>query len=183
MTVAVLCAAAIVALAIVWATWSITAALAAHAAPAAGPKGGLDAELLALFAPGMAAVAADPQALLVWQPIAAAARSLAPQDFAALDRVYGKRFPFSDDDVQAGHARWTSDWLAWEQSHDTTFKLKAALAERDARLPGAGPVERAHADAVEREKLELYQRRYAEYVRVSKALQALRGSRPGGLVD
>jgi hypothetical protein len=32
---------------------------------------------------------------------------------------------------------------------------------------------RARLDAVEREKLELYQRRYEEYVRVSKALQSL----------
>ena len=32
---------------------------------------------------------------------------------------------------------------------------------------------RARLDAIEQEKLELYQRRYAEYVRVAKALQAL----------
>jgi hypothetical protein len=32
---------------------------------------------------------------------------------------------------------------------------------------------RARLDAVEQEKLEIYQRRYAEYVRVAKALQAL----------
>ena len=32
---------------------------------------------------------------------------------------------------------------------------------------------RARLDAVEREKLDRYQRRYAEYVRVAKALQAL----------
>jgi hypothetical protein len=34
---------------------------------------------------------------------------------------------------------------------------------------------RARLDAVEREKLETYQRRYEEYVRVAKALQALSG--------
>ena len=32
---------------------------------------------------------------------------------------------------------------------------------------------RARLDAVEREKLDLYQRRYTDYVRVAKALQAL----------
>jgi hypothetical protein len=32
---------------------------------------------------------------------------------------------------------------------------------------------RARLDAVESEKLDLYQRRYADYVRVAKALQAL----------
>jgi hypothetical protein len=32
---------------------------------------------------------------------------------------------------------------------------------------------RARVEAVEREKLDIYQRRYEEYVRVSKALQTL----------
>jgi hypothetical protein len=32
---------------------------------------------------------------------------------------------------------------------------------------------RAKVDAIEREKLDAYQRRYEEYVRVAKALQAL----------
>jgi hypothetical protein len=32
---------------------------------------------------------------------------------------------------------------------------------------------RAKLDAVEREKLDSYQRRYEEYVRIAKALQAL----------
>jgi hypothetical protein len=38
---------------------------------------------------------------------------------------------------------------------------------------GAAGIGRARLDAIEREKLDLYQRRYAEYVRTAKALQTL----------
>ena len=42
------------------------------------------------------------------------------------------------------------------------------------RKPGAdATVGRARAEALEREKLALYQRRYEEYTRVAKALQTL----------
>jgi hypothetical protein len=37
----------------------------------------------------------------------------------------------------------------------------------------SSPLGRARLDAVEREKLERYQRRYEEYTRTSKGLQAL----------
>ena len=119
--------------------------------------------LLAMFAPGVEAVHRDPRALLVWEPLARQARALAPGDMASLDAVSGGRFPFSQAAIQAAHAQWTADWLAWEAMHDAEYKMKASDAGGD----------RPRADAIEREKLDRYQRRYHEYVTVSKALQTL----------
>jgi hypothetical protein len=132
-------------------------------------------QVLALFVPGVAAAAEDPRALLVWLPLASTARALFPDDFAAIDRAAGGRFPFSREHVEAAHARWSAEWLMWEASHDTEYKLKAAAAEEDLRASPGSPVLRARLDSVEREKLERYQRRYEEYTRVSKALKNLGG--------
>jgi hypothetical protein len=118
--------------------------------------------LAALFAPAIERAHQDPRVLLTWQPLAKTLRGRFPVEFAALDA--GSTFPFSKDFLSQAHARWTADWLAWEKSHDATYKMKAlAVSQAD----------RAQIDAVEREKLELYQRRYEEYVRVAKALQSL----------
>jgi hypothetical protein len=130
-------------------------------------------QLLASFAPAAADAAGDPKALLAWHPVAAAARKLFADEFAAIDRAAGSTFPFSEDQIQAAHARWTADWLAWERSHDAEYKLKAQAAEAELSPAGGSALARARLDAVEREKLERYQRRYEEYVRVAKALQAL----------
>jgi hypothetical protein len=127
-------------------------------------------QLLSLFAGARKEAGDDPRAVLVWQPIAKIARGLFPAEFAALDRSAGRPFPIDADVIQAAHARWTSDWLAWEGSHDAAYKLKAASVEHEGLEPS---VARARLDVIEREKLELYQRRYEEYVRVAKALQAL----------
>lgn len=130
-------------------------------------------QLIALFAPGIASAGEDPRALLAWQPLAATARRLFPDEFAALDRASGVTFPFSADQIEAAHARWTAEWLAWERAHDAEYKLKAAVAEEALGAAGDSSVGRARLDAVEREKLERYQRRYEDYTRVSKALRAL----------
>ena len=61
----------------------------------------------------------------------------------------------------------------WERTHDAEFKLKAAAVESELDASGSTPLLRAQLEAVEREKLEQYQRRYEEYVRTAKALQAL----------
>ena len=129
--------------------------------------------LMALFAPGIAAAAQDPRALLAWQPLAGTARKLFPEECAALDGASGARFPFSVDQIQAAHSRWTAEWLIWEQAHDSEYRLKVAEIEEALQGPGGSPVGRARLDAVEREKLERYQRRYEEYVRLGKAFQAL----------
>lgn len=130
-------------------------------------------DLLALFAPAVGAAALDPRAILVWQPLAHMARQMFPSEFAQLDAAAGGTFPFSQDRLQAAHAQWTTDWLGWERTHDAEYKLRAAEVEQEMAAAGASPVLCARLDAVEQEKLELYQRRYAEYVRVAKALQAL----------
>jgi hypothetical protein len=168
----ILAAALIVAAAVLAAGFRIASAIQASRAAAVETRA---LDLLALFAPGISAGAADPRAILVWQPLARAARQLFPEPFARIDAAAGGAFPFSSERVQAAHARWTADWLAWEQTHDAEYKLKAALVEQEIAAAGATPVLRARLDAVEREKLGLYQRRYEEYVRVSKALQALAG--------
>ena len=134
--------------------------------------------LVELFAPGLAATQADPRAFLVWQPLARLTRQLFPVEFSTLDRTAGAPFPFTPAQVQAAHAQWTADWLAWERSHDADYKLKAAVAEEAIAATGgpaaqASTVLRGRLDAVEREKLDLYQRRYSEYVRIAKALQSL----------
>ncbi len=129
--------------------------------------------IVGLFAPGIAAARSDPRAMLTWQPLARTARQLCPDDFALLDRMSGGVFPFSHETLQAAHSQWTADWLAWERTHDADYKLKAAAVEHELAASGGAPFVRAKLDAVEREKLDLYQRRYQEYVQVAKALQAL----------
>lgn len=131
-------------------------------------------QLMNLFSTGLSAAAEDPRALLVWQPFAVIARKVFPDEFNALDQASGGRFPFTKEYLEAAHARWSTDWLNWERTHDTNYKLKAAEAEEQIAASGAGAtLVRARLEAIEREKLELYQRRYSEYVQVSKALQAL----------
>ena len=159
-----------VAASIVWAAVRMGGELRATREQAAR---GRTLDIAAIFAPGIAAAADDPRALLTWQPLAAAARKLYPDAFKALDEASGGRFPFSADQIEAAHSRWTADWLAWELAHDGEYKLKAAAAEAESHAAGGQGLAKARVDAVEREKLETYQRRYADYVRVAKALQAL----------
>jgi hypothetical protein len=159
-----------VAAAIVAAAMTIARELRASRGGAAGAD--RIASLLSLFAPALIETQRNPRAFLVWQPIASAARQLFPQEFAALDAATGTTFPFPAAMIEAAHAQWTADWLAWELAHDTEYKLKAAVAEHEVATQGT-PAARARLDAVEREKLDLYQRRYSEYIKVGKALQSL----------
>ena len=115
----------------------------------------------------------DPRTLLVWYPLAKVVRQLFPEECAALDRLSGGPFPFTPDQVESAHARWTADWLAWERTHDADYKMKAAAVEHELAASGGSPVLRAKLDAVEREKLDLYQQHYSNYVRIAKALHAL----------
>ena len=155
---------------LVWVGLQIAKLAASRTADASRPRA---LQLLATFAPALEAAARDPRAILVWQPIAGAARQLFPEELALLDRATGGAFPFSRERIQAAHARWTTDWLAWERTHDGEYKLKVAVVEAEAIASGPSPLTRARLDVIEREKLDLYQRRYEEYVRVAKALQAL----------
>ena len=163
-------AAVIIAAAIVWGCVRIASELKATREDAARAR---TMNVMSAFLPAAGAVGTDSRALLVWQPLARTARVLFPEAFAEIDRAAGAAFPFSADQIQAAHAQWTADWLAWEASHDAEYKLKAAIAEEDAVQSGGSAAARARLNAVEREKLGLYQRRYAEYIRIGKALQAL----------
>ena len=161
--------------AVTW--WAVGQVVAAIRETGARDRRDCTAEIMALFAPGIAAAAADPRALLTWQPLAATARHLFPQELALLDAGWGGPFPFSADQIEAAHARWTTDWLAWERAHAATYKLKAAVAEDELQASGGSATGRARLQEIDREKLDLYQRRYEEYVRIAKALQALHSGR------
>jgi hypothetical protein len=167
----ILLSALIVASAIAWAGWHVAGQM--RAANSGSATRDRVATLLTLFAPAIAATQRDPRAFLVWQPMARAARELFPDEFVALDRATGGRFPFPVARIEAAHAQWTADWLAWELAHDSEYKLKTAAAQEDLAGQSATGKARAKLDAIEREKLDLYQRRYAEYVHTAKALQAL----------
>ena len=132
-----------------------------------------EVSLAALFAPAIERAHHDPRVLLTWQPLAKTLRVRFPEEFAALDAASASTFPFGREFIASAHARWTADWLAWEKAHDATYKLKALMAQQELGGDTTSEVARARLDAVEREKLELYQRRYEEYVRVGKALQGL----------
>jgi hypothetical protein len=129
--------------------------------------------LTGLFAPAIASALVEPRVLLTWQPLAKTLRARFADEFAALDAASGSTFPFNKDLLSSAHARWTTDWLAWEKAHDATYKLKALVARQELSVDAGSDLGRATLEAVEREKLELYQRRYEEYVRVGKALHAL----------
>ena len=163
-------AALVVAAAVVWAAFRIAAALEVSRSERAREHA---LQLLAIFAPAVSAAAHDPRAILVWHPLAQTARQIFPEALAQLDAAAGGVFPFSAERLQSAHAHWTADWLGWERAHDAEFKVKTAAVEQEIAASGTSPLLRAQLDAVEREKLELYQRRYEEYVRVAKALQAL----------
>lgn len=162
-------AAVVVAAAIAWAAQALVVELKAARAEAARTRA---LALLQTFSAGIAAAQSDPRALIMWVPLARAARQLLPAEFALLDAAAGATFPFSSEHVQAAHAKWTAEWLAWERSHDAEYKLKAVVLERELAAGESASV-RARLESVEREKLDLYQRHYQEYVQVAKALQSL----------
>jgi hypothetical protein len=166
----ILLASLVVAGAIIWAALQIVAQLRAARDERARDR---LLALIGLFAPALAAARQDPRAYLVFQPIATLARQLFATEAQALDRAAGGTFPFTAADLQAAHAQWTADWLAWERAHDTEYKQKAAEAAAEFAASTGSGVARGKIEAVENEKLDRYQRRYAEYVRVAKALQAL----------
>jgi hypothetical protein len=173
----VLLAALIVAVAIVVAAYRIVGELRASREDAARERA---LTIVRTFAPGVEAARADPRALLAWHPLARTVRQLFPTECSRLDAAAGGSFPFPPEQVQAAHARWTADWLAWERAHDAEYKGRAVVAEHELAVSNGSPAARARLDGIEREKLDLYQRRYQEYVQVAKALQALIEHAPAG---
>jgi hypothetical protein len=131
--------------------------------------------VLAVFGPAAAAVQQDPRQLLVWYPLARSSRKIFPEAFAELDAAFGGPFPFTKDQLQAAHARCSSEWLAWERSHDAEFSLKSAQVEDEIARAGGPPstLARTRLAAIDQQKLERYQQRYEEYIKTAKALAAL----------
>ena len=140
--------------------------------------------LLAALGPGVVAARAYPEALVAWAEVARVARGAFPEACARLDAAAGGRFPFSHDLVEAAHARWTAEWLAWEGQHDVQYKERTAAAEQELEAAGedAATACRLRLAAVNQEKLQTYQERYEHYVRVGKAIGAI-GDELGGVVD
>jgi hypothetical protein len=129
--------------------------------------------MLATFGSASAAVQRDPAQLLTWYPLARTSRALFPDVFKELDRAAGGAFPFTKEQVQAAHARCSSDWLAWERAHDAEFALRIAELQADIDRPGqASPLLRTRLAAIEQQKLERYQQRYEEYIKTAKAIAA-----------
>ena len=133
----------------------------------------LIAMLLAAVGPAIAR--ADGRELLGWRRVAGTFRTLLPETIRALERGTGQPFPFPPEVVEDAHARWTADWLAWEREHDIRFRQRTSALEAELRESGeidtaAG---KARLAALDDEKLQDYQRRYEEYVRVGRELTAL----------
>src|ERR1051325_5254220 len=57
-------------------------------------------QIMAMFAPAIESARTDPRALLVWAPLARAARQLLPDEFAMIDRATGATVPFSPDAIR-----------------------------------------------------------------------------------
>ena len=131
--------------------------------------------LLSTFASTAKEVRSDPRLLLVHYPVVVAARRCFPDAFSALEEPQSKSFPLGSLEIEEAHARWTAEWLEWERSHESEYQRKAAVLNSelvnttDARMPAL----RAELEAVEQQKLDLYQHRYEEYVGVSRALAKL----------
>ena len=129
--------------------------------------------LLTTMAPAVAR--AEPRELLAWRSAANGIRELFPEQVETIEARTGNRFPFPRALIEDAHARWTADWLAWERQHDIECRERVAAltAELNAVEKGGAPAVRAKLDALEDEKLQDYQRRYEEYVRVGNGLVAL----------
>ncbi|MCY4633074.1 MAG: hypothetical protein OXG04_00935 [Acidobacteria bacterium] len=122
-----------------------------------------------------AAARSEPRDLLAWRGAADTARRLFPEAVGAIERRTGEAFPFPHAVVDDAHARWTAEWLAWERRHDADFKQRANALDTDLRAAGDTPAGvRARLSALDDEKLQAYQERYEEYVRIGNGLAALR---------
>jgi adenine phosphoribosyltransferase len=119
--------------------------------------------------------AARSTAFLVWYPLARS-RASCCRPTARLD-PRRRIVPVPAGAGAGAHAQWTMTGSPGS-GPTTASKLKAATAEQALAASPDSPVLRGRLDAVEREKLDTYQRRCAEYVRIAKALQALTSVQP-----
>ena len=133
------------------------------------------ASLLATFGPAVAKVQVEPRELVAWASVATTARALFPDSFRELDAASGARFPFPGTVIEDAHARWTTQWLAWEREHDLEYRRQASRVEAELARASTedAPRLRGQLEAIEQEKLQRYQARYEEYVRVGRAMGKL----------
>ena len=75
--------------------------------------------------------------------------------------------------MQAAHAQWTADWLAWERTHDAEYKLKAVRGSSTNWRRGGSPVARAQAGRHRAGEARSVSAAIPDYVQVAKALQSL----------
>ena len=138
-------------------------------------------DLLATFVPVAERARSDPRVLLAGYPTAEAARRTFPDAFAAIGQNGTNRFPFGAAQLEAAHARWTTDWLEWERNHDAEYRQKseAIEIELDRSTGVASQAARTRLETLERQKLARYQRRYEEYVQTSRALANITGATGG----
>ena len=131
--------------------------------------------LLATFGPAVSRVQVEPREIVAWAGLAKTARTLFPDAFEELDTASGRQFPFPGTVIEDAHARWTTQWLAWERSHDLEYKRRARQVEAELERASAVDAPSLHTQlaAIEQEKLQRYQQRYEEYVRVGKAIGEL----------
>lgn len=130
---------------------------------------------LLLTALGPAAARGKPRDLLAWRATADSVRRMFPDAVGDIERQTGETFPFPHAVIDDAHARWTAEWLAWERRHDVEFKQRASALEAELQdAGGSTPAGRARLAALEDEKLQAYQQRYEEYVRVGNGLTALK---------
>lgn len=133
----------------------------------------LAALLLTTLAPD--AARGEPRDLLAWRATADSIRRMFPDAVRDIERRTGEAFPFSHAVIDDAHARWTAEWLAWERRHDIEFKQRASALEAELQAAGGSTVAgRARLAALDDEKLQAYQQRYEEYVRVGNGLTALK---------
>ena len=133
---------------------------------------------LLLASVGPATARADGRELLGWRRVAAMLREVLPEAVRTIEQGTGQPFPFPREVTEDAHARRTADWLAWERAHDIRFRQRTSDLETELR--GSGEMDtaagKARLAALDDEKLQDYQRRYEEYVRVGRELAALAGS-------
>ena len=132
-------------------------------------------QLLNLFAPAIARARENPCEMIAWSDAARGARKLFPDAFRELEAVKGARYPFSHEILEAAHTQWTTQWLSWERKHDVEYKHKAGVVEQEFDHADAAQAAlvRTRLEAIQDEKLQNYQQRYENYVKVSKVLAAL----------
>jgi len=131
--------------------------------------------VLLLTGIGPAVARAAPRELLAWKRVSDTVRQLFPKAVASIEEADGKSFPLTRNIIEDAHARWTAEWLAWERGHVAEYTHRTATLEAELETSGdqQSSSGRARLAALDDEKLQTYQQRYEEYIRIGNGLIAL----------